>query len=157
MPYTRSVIACCSVGMRSGTPRLQAVVCSRGLFAVHLRHRPATMSLNGRKRAETHRAYCAAITEGCGPKQNLRFVAHDFHVINAGPAASEKIEGGTDLVRPAMMCDAVPDINACVLLWMVGVTPISLIVTQPPPSSTHWQYAFYYDRAPPVRMDVSSN
>ena len=102
--------------MRCGTPRLQAVVCSRGLFAVHLRHRPEIMSLNGRKRAEAHRAYCAAITEGCGPKRNLRLVADDFHVINARPAAGEKIEDSTDLVRPIMMCDAVADINTLVLM-----------------------------------------
>jgi hypothetical protein len=39
--------------MRCGTPRLQAVVCSRGLFAVLLRHRPAMPAINGRKRVET--------------------------------------------------------------------------------------------------------
>ena len=85
-------------------------------FRRHLRHRPAIMSLNGRKRAETHRAHCAAITEGCGPMRNLRLVADDFHVINARPAAGEKIEDSTDLVRPIMMCDAVADINTLVLV-----------------------------------------
>jgi len=87
--------------MRCGTPRLQAVVCSRGLFAVCLHHRPATSDINGRNRVETQgilRRYDGRLRT---QSKIHGLEADKFHVINAHPAAGKKIEDGTDLVRPA--------------------------------------------------------
>ena len=71
------------------------------------------MSLNGRKRAESH---SPLLRKAAGPSKIYGLEADNFHVINARPAAGEKIEDSTDLVRPVMMCGAVQDISARVLL-----------------------------------------
>lgn len=54
--------------------------------------------------------------KAAGPSRLYSLVVEDLHVINARPAAGEKIEDSTDLVRPIMICDAVPDINTRALL-----------------------------------------
>ena len=89
--------------MRSGTPRRQAVVCSRSLFAVTCAIAlQSCLSMAGK--ALKHIGRTAPLSrKAAGPSETYGLEADDFHVINARPAAGEKIEGGTDLVRPATM------------------------------------------------------
>ena len=102
--------------MLSGTPRLQAVICSRGLFAVTCAI-ALQSCLSMAESALKHIGRTAPLSrKAAGPSKLYSLVADDLHVINTRPAAGEKIEDSTDLVRPIMMCDAIPDINTRALL-----------------------------------------
>ena len=102
--------------MLSGTPRLQAVICSRGLFAVTCAI-ALQSCLSMAENVLKHLGRTAPLLrKAAGPSKIYGLEADNFHVINARPAAGEKIEDSTDLVRPVMMCGAVQDISARVLL-----------------------------------------
>lgn len=102
--------------MLSGTPRLQAVICSRGLFAVTCAI-ALQSCLSMAENVLKHIGRTAPLLrKAAGPSKIYGLEADNFHVINARPAAGEKIEDSTDLVRPVMMCGAGQDISARVLL-----------------------------------------
>lgn len=139
--------------MRSGTPRLQAVVCSRDPFAVFLRHRPAITTTNGRKRVGMQgilRRYDGRLrAQARSTVSRLTIFISSMHAL-----LLVKRSRIVRILCGRRSCVLQSRYNACVPFLMVGAHPISLTPTRSPSSSVHWQYAFYCERAPPGRMAV---
>lgn len=141
--------------MHPGTPRLQAVVCSRDPFAVFLRHRPAMTVTNGRKRVETQgilRRYDGRLrAQARSMVSRLTIFMSSMHVLLL--ARRSRI---VRILCGRRSCVLQSRYNACVPFRMVGAHPISLTPTRSL-SSVHWKYAFYRERTPPGRMAISCN